>query len=572
MSNKTQLQENNVKLQSLLNTINALPDPIPDDLGNATTDKVLKGYTFSSNNGIKLTGNMVLPIGLYLGNPPTKTVYQYNEPLTIEGMTVILKVWDGTQSIETDVTEDCTFTPEAGTLMTTVGFNQIKATYEYNGLTYTVIQDLEVENTLQSIAITSQPNKTEYRYNEGLDITGLVVTATYANEATADVTSLCTFDPAVGETFDGKGQQVVNVTYTEGTVEKTTQFTITVKRELVYYGTIDGLSTARQDAEGASVGNYALFAGGYKSPTDTLTIYNKVDAYSSELVRSNATAGHKAYQMAGASVGNYALFAGGLNSTGYRGGQSIVSTYNNELVKSNPTALSTSRGYAAGASVGNYALFAGGVNNFGSEQLDANYYANVDAYSDELVKTTATELSLARAEFAGASVGNYALFAGGYATGYGVSWRNTVDAYNSELVRSKATVLASGVSSLGGASVGTYALFAGGETGSGMSNIVNAYSDQLVRTTATRLSDYKYNPGCVSIGEFAIFAGGVVNPGYSTLVDSYNAQLVKTVLTPLAEGVTNMAGACAGDYALLAGGNKATYPTEYNVDTVVYAG
>ena len=89
-----------------------------------------------------------------------------------------------------------------------------------------------------------------------------------------------------------------------------------------------------------------------------------------------------------------------------------------ELVQTTPTALSVGRDSLAGASVGNYALFAGGY--------DGGHRSTVDAYNTSLVRSTPTALSVARYELAGASVGNYALFAGGYD---GSSDRSTVDAY-----------------------------------------------------------------------------------------------------------------------------------------------
>lgn len=167
---------------------------------------------------------------------------------------------------------------------------------------------------------------------------------------------------------------------------------------------------------GASVGDYALFAGGYKynsssSPT-TYTYYSTVDAYTTSLTRSTPTAlGVARHSLAGASVGNYALFAGG-----YKGNKdstpayySIVDAYNTSLTRSTPTGLSQSRYSLAGASVGDYALFAGGKNS-------STYSAAVDAYDTRLTRSTPTALSIARYQLAGASVGNYALFAGGTGT------------------------------------------------------------------------------------------------------------------------------------------------------------
>ena len=80
-----------------------------------------------------------------------------------------------------------------------------------------------------------------------------------------------------------------------------------------------------------------------------------------------------------------------------------------ELVHSTPTALSAAREFLAGASVGNYALFAGGVYDI----FSGSYRNVVDAYNTDLVHSTPTALSVARGHLAGASVGNYAMFAGG---------------------------------------------------------------------------------------------------------------------------------------------------------------
>jgi len=81
------------------------------------------------------------------------------------------------------------------------------------------------------------------------------------------------------------------------------------------------------------------------------------------------------------------------------------------LVRSTPTALSVARDTLAGASVGNYALFAGGYNG------DISGLSIVDAYDTDLVRSSPSALGGSRCHLAGASVGNYALFAGGTGTG-----------------------------------------------------------------------------------------------------------------------------------------------------------
>jgi hypothetical protein len=68
-------------------------------------------------------------------------------------------------------------------------------------------------------------------------------------------------------------------------------------------------------------------------------------------------------------------------------------------------------------------LFAGGF--YGS------YWNAVDAYNTDLVRSTPTALSVARYGLAGASVGDYALFAGGYDNSDDTN--TTVDAYTPQI-------------------------------------------------------------------------------------------------------------------------------------------
>ena len=59
-------------------------------------------------------------------------------------------------------------------------------------LTYNYVTELTV----------TPPEKLNYRYGETIDYTGLVVTATYRDGSTADVTENCQIEPANGTFFD----------------------------------------------------------------------------------------------------------------------------------------------------------------------------------------------------------------------------------------------------------------------------------------------------------------------------------------------------------------------------------
>ena len=76
---------------------------------------------------------------------------------------------------------------------------------------------------LASIAITTAPTKTEYKKGESLDLTGLVVTATYADQTTETVA--VTAENVTGYDSVAVGEQTLTVTV-DG---KTATFTVTVK-------------------------------------------------------------------------------------------------------------------------------------------------------------------------------------------------------------------------------------------------------------------------------------------------------------------------------------------------------
>ncbi|MCF0108160.1 MAG: bacterial Ig-like domain-containing protein, partial [Bacilli bacterium] len=82
--------------------------------------------------------------------------------------------------------------------------------------------------TVTSLEITSNPTKTTYNEGEALDLSGLVVTATWSDSSQSDVTNLCTYNPADGA--------LLVADYTSVTISyggKTTSFAITVNAVIV---------------------------------------------------------------------------------------------------------------------------------------------------------------------------------------------------------------------------------------------------------------------------------------------------------------------------------------------------
>ena len=324
--------------------------------------------------------------------------------------------------------------------------------------------------------------------------------------------------------------------------------------ELEFAGTPTSLSIERYGAQAATVGNYALFAGGIGSipVSDSLTSINcasTVDAYNASLTKSTPTALSTArYGHAAAAIGSRALFAGGatksVGTISYDGFTATVDAYSTSLTRSSAAALSVARRGIGAAVVGSYALFAGGTAHSSADTVmekDA-----VDVYNASLTHTTAGALSVARANAKGASVGSYAIFAGG-----GNS-RTTVDVYNASLTRTTATALKSGANNDAAATIGNYAIFVGDSADA------DIYDASLTRTNAAILSTARTGLTAAAVGDYAIFNG-------RGRVDYCDASLTRSTMDTSLQGQVRygMAGTTVGDYALFAGGRDVDKGTTF---------
>ena len=126
---------------------------------------------------------------------------------------------------------------------------------------------------LSAIAVTTQPSKTQYDVGDTLDLTGIVITATYSNGATKYVTSGCTFSPDDGDTLSTSGTQTITINYSEDGHSATSTATVTVAPalEIVSFSTgTDAQIAAMIDA--AHNGDIDLQTDGGWSVGDTRTI------------------------------------------------------------------------------------------------------------------------------------------------------------------------------------------------------------------------------------------------------------------------------------------------------------
>ena len=123
------------------------------------------------------------------------------------------------------------------------------------GLDIQLYKKVETPKALSSIAITTAPTKISYTEDEVFDKTGMVVTATYDDASTSDVTSLCTFTPSLTTPLLPSNTSV-EVSYTENTVTKTANQAITVAAKPRYTITwmVNGVANKSNDyKEGVSL-------------------------------------------------------------------------------------------------------------------------------------------------------------------------------------------------------------------------------------------------------------------------------------------------------------------------------
>ena len=149
------------------------------------------------------------------GTPVQQTA---NTTFDSTGLTVTATFSD---SSTWDVTNWVTWTPTTIASETTVA----TASFTFAGITKTSDVTVSVKTTtLSSIAITTSPTTTRYNLNDSFDTTGLVITATYSDSSTLDVTNLATLNPANGSTLSTAGTTQVTATY----LGKTASFNIVV--------------------------------------------------------------------------------------------------------------------------------------------------------------------------------------------------------------------------------------------------------------------------------------------------------------------------------------------------------
>lgn len=166
-------------------------------------------------NGIKLESIAVT-------TPPTKTSYLSGESFDPTGMVVTATYSNGAKLTATGYAVE-----PSGALADGIAYVTIR--YTEGGRSVTTTQAVTVIPKLLSIAVTTPPTKTAYRYGESFSSSGMVVKATYSDGSSAAVTGYTT-SPA---SFTSLGDQSVTVKYTENGVSAAVTTPVTVSRAVI---------------------------------------------------------------------------------------------------------------------------------------------------------------------------------------------------------------------------------------------------------------------------------------------------------------------------------------------------
>lgn len=306
-----------------------------------------------------------------------------------------------------------------------------------------------------------------------------------------------------------------------------------------------------------TLGDYAVFGGGKIGTSDSYAT-NAVIAINTDGLWVRLPNMHTSrYLLAAATahsvdqvdqLGDTALFAGGKD---YQGNNldTIEVYYQNFMHDEDTLRLPNAVHALAGASFGQYAIFAGGQGN-NTKPVSAA------AFSANWTRTILSDLSSPGSVISAACNSNYAIFAGGHLDS-GIS--SSVTAYDSTLAKATSPSppsLSSGRAWMASGTAGDYALFVGGETSGGVTNVAEAYDKNLNKVTAPNYTWVVRAAATTSLGSYLLIMGGMGNSNYYNIVRYYDSNLVLHETGPLFHLSKDGSAASAGEYAYFYGGHQ----------------
>lgn len=373
--------------------------------------------------------------------------------------------------------------------------------------------NLQPSNIRKGITLFDVSGAMESTFQATLTVTvdaGAVVTATHSDKVTKveglSITGKVTLELPIEGQWTITAQRGVSQ-YNSVVINVTSSYTATLTAEvhIKYFGKITSLSASRGAMGTASIGDYAILAGGLSGNQSSSS--SVVDTYTSGLTLGSASALKQARcYAAGASNGAYAIFAGGFRylSSGYN--VNNVDAYSPTLTKTTCDNLKTAKGHAAGGNVGDYAIIGGG-----SADQYGPHYSDVTTYNKELTQGTADALTSALYNVFCASNQNYAVF----------SVNSQVIAYNSGLTKTIAE--APPAAAQAAARAGNYVVFFNKDN-------MCAYDLFLTKTNVEAPNKSRSYPSATTLNNYALFlgAGGSSSESNKDAIDVYDAYLTRT--------------------------------------------
>ena len=195
--------------------------PSKDDYGENTTVTKILTITYEEGGKKETASYPIIIVN------DVKSITMHQTPKTSYNVNDLLDVTDGeilvtravgepeTKEITKDMVTGFDSTKENTKLTLTVSYIE-------NGITKTTTYDVSVKDSVESISIKANPDKTEYNYGEDLDLTGATISVV---KGSGTIEIPVTEDMVIGYDKEKLGEQTIKVTY--GGEEAT--FKVTVK-------------------------------------------------------------------------------------------------------------------------------------------------------------------------------------------------------------------------------------------------------------------------------------------------------------------------------------------------------
>ena len=223
-----------------------------------------------------------------------------------------------------------------------------------------------------------------------------------------------------------------------------------------------------------------------------------------------------------ALAGDVAIFAGGEGIYSY----GSTDAYNTRTLEKAFTGnLSYGRANLAGTSLGDRAIFAGGTKSGGY------LYARIDAITSTGEVDYSKNLTQSRSHLVAGTLRNLAFVAGGKKGTQNV-WCDTVDIIDTSLNVTATDPLSSARANVGTATLGdSYILFCGGDAGSVLSDKIDVYNSSGSRVKTITLPTPTTNMFGLSFPNFVIVGGGRIPLAEGGTIPTDQAYIIDSSLT-----------------------------------------